>query len=413
MSSVSSKIPVPSQILQPIIPVTIPTVSSTNSITTAPVPVPVAAAVAVPTAATLTVAAIPTASANPIVPLTQIVPLLPYQQQGQQRQQGQGKIVPFISSQNQQNQQNKFYSTSNGGDEDNTIDDDPNAYFVATFNDGYIFRNLIDYLKGTSDVAYFTFSKKKITYLQSDKGNNWINDVEINAPDLEEYEFSSIYPKIVVGFQLDRLREAMKIGKKDGIRIYKKPQDNHIYIQDLSSSSGNNQNMDYILSIPLDNIQTYSDYKHERDEDLPNVVVVAAKLSHDFGQLKEIKNKTCVFRGYKAGMALSLDGEAGSGKFKRYGYINDAPTIVASTLPQMIDSRIVVPKNQAKLIIKNPDEIVTIVVLMTLIKLLIKLKNLAGNSTVRFFFEEGKAMKIRCKIGYFGVMRIYVKSLVG
>ena len=47
---------------------------------------------------------------------------------------------------------------------DQTIPVDKNAYFVAVFNDGYTFRNLVEYLRGTNTQGHFKFSRDYITY---------------------------------------------------------------------------------------------------------------------------------------------------------------------------------------------------------------------------------------------------------
>lgn len=302
-----------------------------------------------------------------------------------------------------------FGESHDHGEDDGFVENDPDAYFVAIFNDGTTFKNLIDYIRGMSKIGYFTLTKNKITHVQSDDYNIWINDVTINVSDLPEYEFSSCYSKIVIGLELDRLKEHMKIGKKDGIRLYKLPRDDHIYVQDLISGSTENRGVSFLLPVGLGEMKSYSDYKYDdKDEDSPNCVVVANDLCRDFTQMYATKNNKAIFKGYTNGMTITLDSLDGGGRFKQYGNINEAPQ--TNKLPLLTDATIVVPKEKPKIIICNPDEISTVVVGIELIKLWIKLKNLADTATVRFFFKRNKPMKIVSKIGYFGTLRIYVKN---
>lgn len=305
-------------------------------------------------------------------------------------------------------------------DEIEDIQSDPDAYFLATFNDGSTFRNLIDYLKGTNDEAYFIFTEKTITCKQSNQAQFVLNDVTINVSDLPEYEFRSNSGKIVVGIVLERLKERMKIGKKDGIRIYKKARNDFIFVQDLTTSTTDNCGVDYFLPINTNEMQRYEVPTYLRDENMPNCVVVATDLTRDFSQMTAFKNENVIFRGYRGGMTLSLDGQGNGGKFKNYGQVSEMliptlnlPTVSTTDLKNSTSTSSVSNSSVPKINIKNPDEISSIVVPMKLVKLFIKLRNLSDTSTIRFIFEEGKPMEMICKIGFFGVMRVYVKTIAG
>lgn len=280
--------------------------------------------------------------------------------------------------------------------DENVIENDPNSFFLATFYDGVIFRNLIDYLKGTTKIAYLVFTAKTITHVQSDPGLNWLNDVTINTIDLLEYKFSSTVPKIVIGIELDRLRERMKIGKKDSIRIYKKANDDNIYVQDITATISDSTGINYFQSSSLEKMEMYEEIpEYTRAEDNPNFVVPAPELAKDFRQMIALNTKNkdnkCIFRGYNSTLVVSLSGQINGGKFKKYGQATE-------------DSDTITVKN------KNNEEIGTFLVPNNLIKLWIKLGSISDTSMIRFFFEEDKPMKIVCRIGYFGTLRIYVKG---
>lgn len=114
---------------------------------------------------------------------------------------------------------------------------DPTASFVAEFSDGYSFRNMIEYLRVTNTQGNFRFGRESIKYEQANASNVILNQIEIQSFELTHYEFYSRTDEIIIGVTIADMRLITKTtGKKDGIRLYKMPNDPLLYIQIISQS---------------------------------------------------------------------------------------------------------------------------------------------------------------------------------
>ena len=315
---------------------------------------------------------------------------------------------------NSNNNVNDISGQENYGEQ--TIAVDRGAYFVAVFNDGYTFRNLIEYLKGTNIRGHFRFGKDVIRYIQDNDGHTVLNEIEIDTSDLIEYEFESILPEIVIGIQIDMMRNITRaIGKKDSLRIYKVPNEDTIYLQIVgqTASIDDQANVGHIQPLQVKTITDYTIPDYQRAERDPNCTVTATEFSKMCSGMSNLKVQTVTTTGYLRGVNFKA-GTPGqvSGKIYQYGRINERSKIITSLQTISFDqSKVIKPEGPvATLKIRSSNEIDTLTIPIAIIKSLAKLNNLSTAGTIKIFMEDKNPLKLLCNIGNYGKLRVYIRS---
>lgn len=266
--------------------------------------------------------------------------------------------------------------------------------FLADFIDGYSFRNLIEYLRSTNTHGNIMLDKDGIYYQQSDANESLINDFEIDASELVRYEFYSDKEHIVLGININDMRTLTKsIGKKDSVRLYKLSQDPILYIQIMNSSerSADRSNMSIIRPQKLHQI-TYVLPEYTK----PNLVVHALDFSKACAGMSTIK---CPYvQTTSTGKGIVFKAVMNNGIVGKVESLGDTKTASLESTP--IRLNIVDRECYANVNIKAST-----------VKALSKINNLTSNGTVKIYTEKDKPLKFVTKIGIYGTLSIYVRSI--
>lgn len=283
--------------------------------------------------------------------------------------------------------------------------------FMAEFSDGYTFRNLIEYLKGTNTHGNFEFSPLGITYCRSDASNTVLNDILIRAHDLTYFQYNSKDEKIIVGLTIANLRSVTKsIGKGDSIRIYMLPDDHLLYLKIISHNAKalSGDNVVFVRPQMIEMIN-YKINGYKREENEPNCTVPVSDFSRMCTSMNSIKCNCVVIHGKPKGVVFQgmLEGEI-SGRIDQFGFCDEI-----SSIPNNIDIYNVViktpPVKAPKLKIKVAKEGGTKIRIQT-IKALAKLNNLTPKGIVKFYVEKDLPVKIVVNIGSYGKLTVYLRD---
>lgn len=274
--------------------------------------------------------------------------------------------------------------------------------FLAEFSDGYSFRNLIDYLKGTNVQGNFCFSKSMIYYTQTNTSNTLMNCLCINTSDLTCYEYNSKLDTEVIGINLATLKLITKsITPKDGLILYRRQSDPHLFVQ-IANGSGLaiRETVNTILPIVIESTQ-YDPDDDNTETDVPNCTVASSLFSKSLSSLTAMKCNSVTVRGFPKGVILEgmiSGGVLGkSEKFGKCDSVDYQPISKPTSLP--------------RLIIRTPDEIRIKITAITA-KSLAKLGSLQAQSkgVVKFYIEKEKPIKMMTRIGVYGVLWVYLRD---
>lgn len=346
---------------------------------------------------------------------------------------------------------------------------DPKSTFVAEFSDGYSFRNMIEYLRATNTKGNFFFSKDLIRYEQADASVTLLNQIEIQTCELTLYEFQSKTNEIIIGVNFNDMRAITKtIGKKDSVRLYK-VEDNpslHIQIINRDTRAAGRTNVSIVRHQQMDVI-VYGFPEYKRDEKHPNCTVPTSDFTKMCTAMSSVKCSYVSVYGLPHGVVFKgmLEGST-FGRIERFGNHNgytpqenyqnrggdslgglyrsgsfDIDNIQSrssgdysshfhdpSSYVLNIDNIILPSGPKPKLILKNnsdstsklsikessdhisEDESVKVKIKMYTIKSLAKLNNLSTMGIIKMYMENSNPLKLVCKIGTYGTLRIYIES---
>lgn len=295
----------------------------------------------------------------------------------------------------------------------------PNEILVLLeIADGYSFRNVIDYLRCSNTEGNFIFRKNKITYKQHDGQSFLMNKFTIKACKVK-YIFNSS-DDILVGIQLQELQTHTKtISKKDGIRIYLKPEDPNVYVQILSTNKGSSAgNVNFVRTKQIE-FCDFSLPKFTRKNDEPNTIAVIGEFAKACKTITSIKCDYVIFQGYPKGVKLSasLEGHI-VGKAAKFGEIEDFLSgnnkypDIRSMISNLPANNNFGPTNKSKVkILLRPQEgVPTIRAPCNVVQYLGKTNNTSQNGIVRIFIEDKKPLRILFPVGYYGKLVVLIRD---
>jgi len=293
-----------------------------------------------------------------------------------------------------------------------------NVLFLIELTDAYSWRNLIDYLRCSNTEGNFIFSKKEISYKAIDGQNYLLNHVKIKTHKLFRWIFNS-ESDILVGIQLTEMQSNTKnIGKKDGMRMYLKPNDPNIYMQILSTTKGPRGNISFVKTREIDFLD-YEPPEYLRPKDEPNSIAIISDFAKTCKMLSSVKCDYVILQGYPKGVKMSayLEGHL-VGKSESFGTCEDA---VSSTtkLPDIrsivlnmpdVDPNMNVSGKKVKILLRPVEGIPTIRVPSSIIGYLSKTNNTSQNGIVMMYLEDGKPARFVFPVGYYGKLSIYIRD---
>lgn len=301
---------------------------------------------------------------------------------------------------------------------------------VAELNDGYTFRNLIEYFKCTNTAGNFVFDANGIGYEQQSANSDVLNKLVIRRADLTSYHFDppAGTTSIPIGIAMMELRNITKsIGKKDSVQLFTMEGQKYFFIRPMSqmNKSSAKTGVSYVLIKDVEQVQ-YSVDGYTRPIDQPNCTAPVADFAKMCTSMSTMKFSYVLVKGYPRGISFEgiIDGNI-TGKIDRFGDCTQTQAEtngVSSELVQFVASLNLQPKDvtvQAPMKVSNIEPRVQLNVVtntpqlrigMQTIKALSKLNNLCPNGTLRLTLEDEMPLRLTCKIGSYGELTIYIRE---
>ena len=331
------------------------------------------------------------------------------------------------------------------------------------FSDGYTFRNLIEYLKGTNTSGNLVFTPDRITYSRPDSMMNILNEFFILKCNLSYYKYNTDAEEIVLGVKMIDIRSITKsIGRKDSVHLYMYKDDPLLYLKIVSSNTKmmSKNNVSIVRPQTVDRL-VYVLPNYLRDEEDPTCTASVTDFCRMCTGMNSIKCNYITIQGYSnriffkgiiegeiagridnfgeedlmdaGGKILEEMKKQGSSKRSSMGDFERGREDASSERPSSERpsgredncnvfkesserDKEVKPQGKddesKKRESSESDSYVEIKVKRDIIKNLAKLINLSGGQgVVRLYMEKGMPLKLICNIGAIGVLRIYLRDI--
>jgi len=265
--------------------------------------------------------------------------------------------------------------------------------FSASFSEGGILKNLIEYLKITNHSGTFFFSKDKITFRQSEVNTKIINKIEIRCKDLSSYEFNND-SEISIGVNLHDVSMIVKyLGKKDSWTMFQNSDEKTILYflnMNLNSLSGQQQMNTSLVRLQCIDIMAFEEPIYSQPETNPNITMNSQEFVRIWKTFCSMKCDNINIIGRGNGLVI-----VSISKGQIYGRVQKIGNTEEINLGNDIEN--------------HPDLIVTID--SSTMKSLCKIGSLSSaQSVIKIFMEKGKPLKIIANIGTFGKLEVFVFS---
>jgi len=330
-----------------------------------------------------------------------------------------------------------------------------NTSFRATFHDGYIFRNLIEYIKKCNQHANIVFSKNEISFSEMNNNGTILNEFKIYTSSIVEYEYKSDNEYYMVSLDVNSLFDHLKsVAKKNTLRIFKLKGKLPICFQKISSYRQNPPNGSMLAPLINNNkIFNYIPPKFTTNENNPTCKVPIDEFYDECKKLKDQKYESVIIRGSEKGISIFANSESGSrtstnlASFGTYVQsINksdkgegiesnkekdkESDTIDFNNLSFDFDA---IDFNNLSFNNKHIDtdkstslekEKDGVVLHIKTIQSFMVLKSISGNGIIKFYFEKlphkkadgttvmADTLKCIINIGTCGILRTYVRSFI-
>lgn len=269
--------------------------------------------------------------------------------------------------------------------------------FNFKIENGYIFRNMFEYLKLTNTKGIFIFSKNKIIYEQQDIGVKILNKIELDTSQLSYYHYEYKENSFTIGFNINDIRCITKlVNKNDSLLIYKNKYENVIHI-DIIYNLTNKTSENKVIIRELESIIVNPpEYKRN----VPNVVVKALEFTKMCTNISSMKCDNIKFEIYDTGIKCVATTFNIS-----YHTLTLGEIYITETIETTVNGKKVVITRR-----KNQNLIECIYVKLKMIKCLSKLSNLSNKGNIEILIEPGLPLKFKTNIGNFGFIEVYIKS---
>lgn len=295
-------------------------------------------------------------------------------------------------------------------EQDQIIENDHQASFVAEIGDGYSFRNLIEFLKIGNNHGYFKFSEDKIVYEQSDCDDNTIiiNYAEIISDNLQHYELLS-KGDFYIGINLGDFRIHTKnIKRHDSIRLYKRPTDGYLYMQIIGNNLRTDTEDVSIIKPQMKNLLQIDYPKNYNGRKRANIQIKTSEFFKACNSLCSLKCDYIMIYGFPRGITFEALSPAGI-SMKTFTFGNKEDVNINESESESIKATTNRPKIKILYTTYNAPSIIK--VSSGTIKSFTKFNNICKNGQVKFYFENKRLMRMSCNIGDFGFLDVYVRSL--
>lgn len=268
-------------------------------------------------------------------------------------------------------------------DEFSTEDRD---HFYIIFNEGFIFKSLIEFFKQTTQKGNFSFTSRYIRYEKMDLGKKIFNVLEIDCL-LIDYKPNLSNDELIIGINFkDVVALIGKVKRKESIKLFKKPNDPKLYISviSLGDKPENNKNCGTIQ--PYDE-QDLSWSVQEDESDTANEHSFIIPLADFVSSCNRITSVKCVNVKMRSTLKGALFETTVSGtvdKWEKLGDVSEEEVSEAS------------------------PSCITIEINANIVKALAKLGNLCQNGSVKIVMQKDRPLKIITRVGTYGTLKTYI-----
>ena len=302
--------------------------------------------------------------------------------------------------------------------------DNNKIMFLMHIMDGYSFRNTIGIIRNETDFATMVLSPKSIEISFVNSSKCAVHKISLNTNDFALYKYNvkdsngDILDEYPFAFSTtDFFNTTKGLGRRDSIRIYLLMDDNKLSIQPIKSGTKEPGKVGalFVKLLTMEHIRyVVNDYKNTE----PNVRVQAKDFADLCSQVSTLKCSLIEIIGEKNAvtfMGISSNNSISSiNKFTSQSSINDKyQDKNFEEIDDILNDIRTSHKNDKSTgislnIINNT--IVDIKIPISIVKSLSKIHNIsATGSLIKFYFEQGKPIKLECPIGIYGVYDIYLK----
>jgi len=270
--------------------------------------------------------------------------------------------------------------------------------FKLKLNNGYVFRNMFEYLKLTNTKGNFIFTKDSIVYNQIDTGIKILNNIYIDTSKTTEYFYDCDEDSFKIGFNIIDIRCITKlINKNDSLVIYKNKNENFMHV-DILHSNSNKTSQNTVLIRYLDDILLE---EPEYSEECFKVNVKASEFSKMCSNMSSMKCDNIKLEMYKTGIKCV-------GSTFNISHHEE----ILGTLYEKETTKTIAPDGKKIIISKSKMNSVidTIYMRLKTIKSISKLSSIGNKTTLQFFIQSGLPLKINTSVGDFGYINVYIKS---
>jgi len=273
---------------------------------------------------------------------------------------------------------------------------------LAEFNEGYSFRQMVEFLNSSLEDAVFHFTKNKIFVHRTNSTDSIYIKLDIDAESIGNYEYNTNEPEIKFGIDFSKLKTlTSNLSKSDRIRLYIMPNDpeNLIY-QRIDNTGPQNKTSIRNKKIDKDDEVEVADY-----EQRPNCTVLPTDLTDMHKNFNTMKCKNVSMVGFPQGVLF--ESKTGS-------EIMRSQRLFGNCLLNFDEKPFFNPnsslQNKLDMEINDALQLIKIDIPIGTLKSLSK-KNFGSNYPISLFFKENESVKLVARLGkitQFGSITTYI-----
>ncbi len=286
-----------------------------------------------------------------------------------------------------------------------------NVSFCITFVNAQAFKNLIEYLRLCGKVGDFYLSNRMIR-IECLNTKLFVYSIAIiDTTFLTQYCLETAEPVediIFLRIDLSKMRDIVKNAKKkDAIMIYKKLDDELIYVKVHSSKSGSTKGTSWIRPEQITKkINPHGDFEYEFNESTPNCTISINEFCASCSDFKAMGcNGNITVFNHGLSLFSTSSGSNNVGTAYEFGFIdNNFNDIVLNDVSNISNN----VHDLNFVVNENVDKIVEIEIRSELSSCLSKLSGVFPDGVIRIFAEPKMPIKLICSVGDFGLLKTHI-----
>jgi hypothetical protein len=295
---------------------------------------------------------------------------------------------------------------------------------MLEINDGMSFFKLIKYLKG-KETSILTFTKNKIYYDEiisvpvegSNKkiSTNSYNSCELDVGLIGSYIYNFDTDNYILCFDTKIFLAKIKAKSKEKIFIYKKRDDETIYINVITQ---NQTDVSGISAMNPLNMKSYETYDNgSGDETYPNCTADLDEFKKKCEKIRPTSFKEITLICHDSYMECSATSAVDAGEHFIFGKkpILEASTIDINSIKINMDHIMKISKSASdspKISIASRRTKIDMVITLPakIFKNLAGLSGLSKDDNIKFFFIDNEYIKLVARVGKYGIVRTFLKN---